>query len=98
MMLRPHYFESIRQAAAKRWYQLEADSDPAGPWYQLFKQVQSPRHVLSAPVEWTGARSRVMRDDGHIKLSYRLSHDNGYRPAEVREPQHKRDCMETDKV
>ena len=43
----PDFFESIRQAAERRWQQLEADPELAGPWHQLFKQVQSPRHVLS---------------------------------------------------
>ncbi|QBE68628.1 hypothetical protein SynWH8101_1040 [Synechococcus sp. WH 8101] len=43
----PEYFEPIRQAAERRWQQLEADPELAGPWHQLFKQVQSPRHVLS---------------------------------------------------
>lgn len=46
-MERPGYFEKIRLGAAKRWDQLEADPELAGPWHQLFKQVQSPRHVLS---------------------------------------------------
>lgn len=44
---RPSYFESVREGAAKRWVQLEGDPDLAGPWHQLFKQVQSPRHVVS---------------------------------------------------
>ena len=43
----PHYFERIRQGAARRWEQLERDPELAGPWHQLFKQVQSPRHILS---------------------------------------------------
>ena len=43
----PEYFEPIRQSAERRWQQLEADPELAGPWHQLFKQVQSPRHVLS---------------------------------------------------
>lgn len=43
----PGYFEKIRARAAGRWLQLEQDPELAGPWYQLFKQVQSPRHVLS---------------------------------------------------
>lgn len=47
MKERPPYFESIRVAAARRWEQLEQDPELAGPWHQLFKQVQSPRHVLS---------------------------------------------------
>lgn len=43
----PFYFEPIRQRAVARWEQLERDAELAGPWHQLFKQVQSPRHVLS---------------------------------------------------
>lgn len=43
----PAYFEGIRKQASDRWVQLEKDPDLAGPWHQLFKQVQSPRHVLS---------------------------------------------------
>jgi hypothetical protein len=43
----PVYFEAIRQKAAGRWNQLEADPELAGPWHQLFTQVQSPRHILS---------------------------------------------------
>src|SRR5262249_15059202 len=37
----------VRQKAAQRWEQLENDPDLAAPWHQLFKQVQSPRHVVS---------------------------------------------------
>ena len=47
MMPQPHYFQRIREKAAKRWDQLESDPELAGPWHQLFKQVQSPRHILS---------------------------------------------------
>ncbi len=47
MIERPAFFERIRAKAASRWDQLESDAELAGPWYQLFKQVQSPRHVLS---------------------------------------------------
>jgi hypothetical protein len=43
----PPYFEAIRAQAARRWKQLEDDPALAGPWHQLFRQVQSPRHVLS---------------------------------------------------
>lgn len=46
-MDRPAYFELARCRASARWDQLESDPDLAGPWHQLFKQVQSPRHVLS---------------------------------------------------
>ena len=45
--LPPPYFEGIRARASERWDQLEADPELAGPWHQLFKQVQSPRHILS---------------------------------------------------
>lgn len=44
---RPLYFDAIRERAARRWDQLESDPELAGPWHQLFKQVQSPRHILS---------------------------------------------------
>lgn len=44
---RPAFFEPIRQRASQRWNQLEQDPDLAGPWHQLFNQVQSPRHILS---------------------------------------------------
>ena len=43
----PAYFERVRDRARKRWDQLESDPELAGPWRLLFKQVQSPRHVLS---------------------------------------------------
>lgn len=43
----PVYFGSIQERATKRWDQLDADPELAGPWHQLFKQVQSPRHILS---------------------------------------------------
>ncbi|WP_417729058.1 sacsin N-terminal ATP-binding-like domain-containing protein [Roseovarius sp.] len=44
---RPLYFDSVQAKASKRWNQLEEDPELAGPWHQLFRQVQSPRHVLS---------------------------------------------------
>jgi hypothetical protein len=37
----------VQDEAKRRWDQLEADPALAGPWWQLFRQVQSPRHVLS---------------------------------------------------
>lgn len=46
-MTKPDYFECIQAGACQRWDQLESDPELAGPWHQLFKQVQSPRHVLS---------------------------------------------------
>jgi hypothetical protein len=47
MSVCPAYFEPIRQRASQRWDQLEGDPELAGPWHQLFKQVQSPRHIVS---------------------------------------------------
>ena len=47
VVVAPEYFERIRSGASRRWNQLEADPELAGPWHQLFKQVQSPRHILS---------------------------------------------------
>ncbi len=46
-MKQPEYFEKIRSASERRWEQLEDDPELAGPWHQLFKQVQSPRHIIS---------------------------------------------------
>ena len=43
----PAYFESVRTASAELWDQLESNRVLAGPWHQLFRQVQSARHVLS---------------------------------------------------
>lgn len=43
----PAYFSPIERKARERWDQLESDPDLAAPWHQLFRQVQSPRHVVS---------------------------------------------------
>jgi hypothetical protein len=43
----PEFFQAIRDNAARRWDQLDADPELAAPWHHLFRQVQSPRHVLS---------------------------------------------------
>ncbi len=45
--MKPEYFERIRWSSSDLWNQLENKPELAGPWHQLFKQVQSPRHVLS---------------------------------------------------
>ena len=47
MSAAPAFYETVRQRATQRWCQLEQDPELAGPWHQLFQQVQSPRHVLS---------------------------------------------------
>jgi len=44
---RPAFFDRICERASQRWDQLENDPELAGPWQLLFKQVQSPRHILS---------------------------------------------------
>ncbi len=66
----PEYFETIRQRAQGRWGQLEADPELAGPWHQLFNQVQSPRHVLSELLQNAddaGASKAAVRvDNGHF--------------------------------
>ena len=46
-MRQPDYFEGVRSEASLIWEDLEAKPELAGPWRQLFRQVQSPRHVLS---------------------------------------------------
>ena len=64
----PHYFEQIRSRAVRRWDQLETDKELAGPWWQLFRQIQSPRHVLSELLQNAddaGAHSAEVRiEDG----------------------------------
>src|SRR5579859_7318974 len=71
----PDYFHRIRERASKRWDQLEADPELAGPWHQLFKQVQSPRHILSELLQnaddaHAAAASAVIEDDELV-----FSHD-----------------------
>lgn len=68
MTVRPAYFDPIRERAAKRWDQLESDPELAGPWYQLFKQVQSPRHILSELLQNAddaGATEATVRIEDH---------------------------------
>lgn len=45
-MTPPGYFERVAAATRDVWEKLK-DPALAGPWKQLFAQVQSPRHVLS---------------------------------------------------
>ncbi|MEQ8354151.1 MAG: hypothetical protein RH942_01325 [Kiloniellaceae bacterium] len=47
MISKPAYFDAVQKNAVKRWDQLENEPELAGPWRQLFRQVQSPRHILS---------------------------------------------------
>ena len=67
MTIGPEYFEPIRRRASERWDQLERDPDLAGPWHQLFRQVQSPRHILSELLQNAddaGATEAAIRIDG----------------------------------
>jgi hypothetical protein len=60
----PSYFHNIQHRATARWDQLEYDPELAGPWHQLFRQVQSPRHVVSELLQNAddaGARSASVR-------------------------------------
>lgn len=69
MIVQPTYFESIRQKAAVRWQQLEQDPELAAPWHQLFKQVQSPRHVLSELLQNAddaGATEAIVRIEDNV--------------------------------
>ena len=43
----PKYFEGVRAKAAQRWDQFERDEELAAASWQLFAQVQNPRHVVS---------------------------------------------------
>ncbi len=43
----PPYFDQVCREATELWRKLDEDPVLAGPWRQLFSQVQSPRHVLS---------------------------------------------------
>jgi len=66
-MQSPSYFNNIRRRASERWDQLENDPELAGPWHQLFRQVQSPRHVVSELLQNAddaGAKSASVRIEG----------------------------------
>jgi len=43
----PAYFDKVRKSAEEDWDLLQRKPAFAGAWHQLFKQVQSPRHVVS---------------------------------------------------
>lgn len=75
MIGQPHYFDGIRERAARRWDQLEGDPELAGPWHQLFKQVQSPRHILSELLQNAddaGATEATVRIEDHCFI---FTHD-----------------------
>lgn len=67
-MIPPEYFHRVASGAEELWAKLK-DPVLAGPWKQLFAQVQSPRHVLSELLQNAddaGAKCasvRVMNDE-----------------------------------
>ncbi len=63
----PPYFEAIRSESERRWQQLEADPDLAGPWRMLFDQVKDPRHLLSELFQNAD-------DAGATRIEVRLTH------------------------
>ena len=73
----PPFFDRIRTAASRRWDQLEQDPELAAPWHQLFKQVQSPRHVVSELLQNAddagATEASVTIDDSEFVFS----HDGG---------------------
>jgi len=78
----PDYFNNIQRRASERWDQLERDPDLAGPWHQLFRQVQSPRHVVSELLQNAddaGAKSASVRVDNNVFI---FEHDGSDFDAE----------------
>ena len=73
-MHQPEYFKRTRSDAAQLWDQLERQPELAGPWRQLFIQVQSPRHVLSELLQNAddagATEATVEIDDGEFIFSH----------------------------
>jgi hypothetical protein len=46
-MSAPDFFFEVQARSRSQWRKLEADSSLAAPWWQLFRQVQSPANVVS---------------------------------------------------
>jgi hypothetical protein len=73
----PNYFNNIERRASDRWDQLDRDPELAGPWHQLFRQVQSPRHVVSELLQNAddaGAKSASVRIEDNTFI---FEHDGG---------------------
>ena len=71
----PAFFEEVRLDAAGHWDLLNGNPVLAGPWHQLFMQVQSPRHVLSELLQNAddaGATEASVRID---KETFRFEHN-----------------------
>ncbi|MFZ4122943.1 MAG: sacsin N-terminal ATP-binding-like domain-containing protein, partial [Caulobacterales bacterium] len=43
----PDYFEKVQRSAQETWALLDSKREIAGPWHQMFNQVQYPRVILS---------------------------------------------------
>ena len=70
----PAYFEPIRKKADDLWVLLENNPDLMAPWVHLFRQVQSPRHVLSELMQNAddvGAKNAVVSmEDGYFSFMH----------------------------
>ncbi|WP_145451937.1 sacsin N-terminal ATP-binding-like domain-containing protein [Gimesia panareensis] len=71
----PDYFYDIRDKARGRWEQLEADPELAAPWHQLFKQVQSPRHIVSELLQNAGDAGATEADVKIVDGEFVFSHN-----------------------
>ncbi len=63
----PLFFEKIYNEAKALWDELEAKPQISRPWWQLFRQIQSPRHVVSELLQNAddaGAESVFVQLDG----------------------------------
>lgn len=65
MKSKPDYFDKIRNRSLARWNKLENDPELAAPWWQLFNQIQSPRHVIS---ELLQNADDVLADQANIQV------------------------------
>ena len=73
-MSAPAYFANVQAQTSVLWDKLEADKVLAAPWFQLFKQVQSPRHVLSELLQNAddagASEASVQIEDGAFVFSH----------------------------
>ncbi len=65
----PAFFNETQREARELWDQLEANPKLAGPWWQLFKQVKSIRHVISELLQ-------NAEDAGATAVSMSLQNEN----------------------
>jgi hypothetical protein len=65
----PAFFNETQREARELWEQLEANPKLAGPWWQLFKQVKSIRHVISELLQ-------NAEDAGATAVSMSLQNEN----------------------